>query len=258
MEEVRILLRAILVDDEMLALKNLQFVLSQFEDIVIEASLDNPLEALVKIGDIKPDVVFLDIEMPRINGFVVAEEVLKVSTQTLVVFVTAYDEYAVKAFETNAIDYILKPASPERIKYTLDKIRENYSIRKSQEEYQNSIRNASDILDFKIDKVIAWKNDRIFLFNKEEILYFTLIDGEAVVVTEGDTYKVKGTLNGWEENLSKLGFLRCHKSYLINIDKIAVISPMFKNTFSIKLKNCAKDIPVSRRYAVELKRVLNI
>ncbi|KJS19105.1 MAG: hypothetical protein VR72_20475 [Clostridiaceae bacterium BRH_c20a] len=248
------MLRAILVDDEVLALKNLKFVLSQFADIVIEASIANPLEALVKIGGIKPDVVFLDIEMPRINGFVVAEEILKVSAQTLVVFVTAYDEYAVKAFETNAIDYILKPASPERIKHTLEKIRERYSIRKSLEEYQSSIRNASGMLDFKIDKVIAWKNDRIFLFGTEEILYFTLMDGEAVVVTEGDTYKVKGTLNSWEESLKKLGFFRCHKSYLINIDKIAVISPMFKNTFAIRLKNCATEIPVSRRYAVEFKK----
>lgn len=252
------MIRSILVDDETLALKNLDHVLGRFDDVEVEAVLSNPLEALVKIGELKPDVVFLDIEMPGTNGFTIAEEILKISPKILVVFVTAYDEHAVKAFEVNALDYILKPVTYERISRTVEKIKESRRIRQSRGTYQKCLRNASRMLKLKFDKVIAWQNDMMYLINIHEILYLTIKDGAVLVITEEDTYKTRGTLNNWEERLAFSGFYRCHKSFLININKVAVISPMFKNTLSIKLHNCKAEIPVSRRYAVRLKQILNI
>ena len=252
------MIKAIIVDDEVLALKNLSYALEQYENIEVLDMISSPLEALAKIMGLKPDVVFLDIEMPGINGFAVAEEILKVAPKTLIVFVTAYDEYAVQAFEVNALDYLLKPVTTERLAHTIDKIMDRYPVRQSKDAYRNSIYNASNMLTLKFDKVIAWKNNKIFFININEILYLTVVSGSVIINTENEVYRVKGTLNSWEERLSDLGFFRCHKSYLVNINKIAVISPIFKSTFSIKLENCKTDIFMSRRYAAKLKDILDI
>jgi len=252
------MIRAVLVDDEALALKNLKYVLEQSEDIVVQEAVTNPLEALVKIGALKPDVVFLDIEMPGINGFAVAEEVLKIVPNILIVFVTAYDEYAVKAFEANAVDYVLKPVSPDRIRRTIEKIQKTCRLRNVSKAYADSIRNTGSMLGQTFNKITAWKNERIYLLNLNQVLYLTMIDGEAAVITEQEEYKVRETLNYWEEFLHDSGFIRCHKSFLVNIDKIRSICPMFNSTFSIKLNNYEMEIPVSRRYAGKFKQALNL
>ena len=135
---------------------------------------------------------------------------------------------------------------------------DRYPVRQSKDAYRNSIYNASNMLTLKFDKVIAWKNNKIFFININEILYLTVVSGSVIINTENKVYRVKGTLNSWEERLSDLGFFRCHKSYLVNINKIAVISPIFKSTFSIKLENCKTDIFMSRRYAAKLKDILDI
>ena len=253
------MIEVVLVDDEVLALKNLNFVLSQFEeDIVVLDMLSNPLEALVRIGALKPHVVFLDIEMPGLNGFNVAEEILKIEPDILIVFITAYDEYAVKAFEVNAIDYILKPVTVERMKGTIGRIKDRYRERQSSKDYGKALNKAADMLEIKLDKVVGWQYDKIYLINVADILYITITDEEAVMVTETSTYKAKGTLNNWEERLANRGFFRCHKGYLVNLNKVSVINPMFKNTYTIKLHNCNLDIPLSRRYAIKLKDMLKL
>lgn len=252
------MVKAIIVDDEVLALKNLSYALEQYKDVKILEMISSPLEALAKIIELKPDVVFLDIEMPGINGFAVAEEILKVTPRTLIVFVTAYDEYAVQAFEVNALDYLLKPVTADRMAQTIEKIKERDPVRQSKEAYRSSIDNASSMLPLKYDKVIAWKNEKIFLLNINEILYLTAVSGKVIINTENEVYNAKGTLNSWEERLRDLGFFRCHKGYLVNIKRIAVISPMFNKTFSIKLENCKTDIFMSRRYAAKLKDILDI
>lgn len=250
------MIRVILVDDEVLALKNLKHVLKQFEGVNIVAKTSNPLEALTKIAEIKPDVVFLDIEMPVINGFAVAEEILKLTSRTLVVFVTGYDEHAVKAFEINALDYILKPVTKERMARTLERIKENQKLQKTGKGYLNSITNASKLLDLSFDKVVGWKNEKLYLLDVSEILYLTSTGGEVFIITEKEQYKIRGTLKNWEERLSGAGFFRCHKGYVVNFNKVSVINPLFKNTFSLKLRNSKEEIPVSRRYAVRLKDLL--
>ncbi|MGI6686311.1 MAG: LytR/AlgR family response regulator transcription factor [Bacillota bacterium] len=258
------MLRAVLVDDEALALKNLKYVLTQLEEIKVMAALTSPFAALEKISGEKPDVVFLDIEMPGLNGLEAAEEIWRISEEILIVFVTAYDEYAVKAFEVNALDYLLKPVTLERLERTLEKVKRTYhhsltslDSRKSSRSLK-ALKSAGNLLDLYFDKIIAWQNDRIFVFKLDQALYFTMEKGEAFVITEKGGYRVKGTLNYWEERLADAGFFRCHKGFLVNMDKISMILPMFNNTFSLRLTNYEKEIPVSRRYAVKLKRIIHI
>lgn len=123
------MIRAIIVDDERMALEQLGYVLSQYREISISAEFSDPVEVLGKIPALKPDVAFLDIDMPEVNGFMLAEEIMEISPHTSVVFVTAYDDFAVKAFEINAIDYVLKPVSRSRIDNTIQRIIREITLR---------------------------------------------------------------------------------------------------------------------------------
>jgi len=247
--------RVVLIDDEYMALENLKYLLSHFSCLEIVGMYIDPLEAIQEINLLRPDAVFLDIEMPKVNGFTVAEEIIETLPDTCIVFVTGFDEYAVKAFEINAIDYILKPVSSKRLELTVNKLLKNLSRTNIKD---NDMGNDTELASFaetnkkistlfrkKIDKVIAWKEDKIVLLDPVQILYFTASDGKTTVITSKGVFEVRNTLNYWEERMSNNNFFRCHRSFLINLNKIEMILPMFGNTYDIKLAGCSEYIPVS-------------
>jgi len=250
--------RIVIVDDEYMALENLKYVMKHFECLEIVGMYTDPIEAIQNIAILKPDAVFLDIEMPGVNGFTVAEEIIEVLPGICIVFVTGFDEYAVKAFEINAIDYILKPVSGKRLEITIEKLLKNLSDSRNREDNPiiESNRKISALFRKKINKVIAWKENKIILLDPEQILYFTALAGKIVVITNQGEFEVRNSLNYWEERMSCNNFFRCHRSFLINMDKIEMIRPMFGNTYDIKLTGCSQYIPVSRKYARQLKCML--
>jgi len=249
-------IRIILIDDEEMALNNLKYVLEQYEELDIKGIFSDPLEALGKIIDIKPDVVFLDIEMPEINGFIIGEEILNLMPNVIIVFVTAFVEYSVKAFEANAIDYVLKPLSKKRIDQTVAKIIKYNNF--EQMKMQKGCMLENKMFGNYIDKIIAWKDDKIMLLNPSQVLFFSADGRNIYVITENDRMKTKNTLNYWEKRLAVFNFFRCHNSYLINMDKIEIISPSFNYTYAMKLVNYSHDIPVSREKSKILKIILDI
>lgn len=251
-------MRIILVDDEKPALEELTYIINKYSFIELIGTYNNPTIALERILKEKPDVVFLDVEMPEINGFTIAREIIRAEMDTIIVFVTAFDEYAIKAFEVNAVDYILKPFHEERIDLTIKRIK-NISKQHNKENNQKVIQEILEIQETKpINKLPVWKNNRILLLNPEDIIYCTMEDGKTVIVTEDERYITDGKLIYLEEILKQDGFFRCHRSFLVNLNTINEVIPWFNNTYIIKMKGIDDEIPISRRHMKEFKKLLNI
>jgi DNA-binding LytR/AlgR family response regulator len=253
-----VLMRVVLIDDELMALENLKYVIGQFDGVEIAGVFTNPLEAIQEIDTIRPDAVFLDIEMPQLNGFVAAEEIFGILPGVCIVFVTAYNEYAVKAFEINAIDYILKPVSKKRIEQAIGKLVKNCGGLRQGGQVEGTDMIIAEYFKKQINKIIAWKGEKIILLNPNQVLYLYANERNVFVITEHGQLKVRNTLNYWEKRLLHFNFFRCHRAFLINLDKIEVIRPMFNNTYEIKLISHDDSIPVSRKYARALKQMLSL
>ncbi|HEX3048837.1 MAG TPA: LytTR family DNA-binding domain-containing protein [Bacillota bacterium] len=251
------MMNVILVDDEIASLEELAYNLNRIDDKVnILGKYQDPREALERIRANPPDAVFLDIEMRVIDGFTLASEILGMKNQIAIVFATAFDEYAVKAFEMNAVDYVLKPFVRERLAITLDRIMER---RKEVSKRAGNVLN-SFIQEQKrkqtVKKVPVWKDDHILLLNPYEILYFTIKDGSVTVVTSQGSYHSRDSLNLWEDRMKEQRFFRTHKSFLVNLDKVKQAVPFFNYTYLLKLEGNGEEIPVSRSYLKDFKQVM--
>jgi DNA-binding LytR/AlgR family response regulator len=249
--------RVILVDDESIALDALAEMLEGFGHIEILGKYCSPKRFLEEFSDKKPDVVFLDIEMPVIDGFTVAEEMIHIAPNTGIVFVTAYNEYAIKAFEINAIDYVLKPISKERLISTVNRIKNNNI--KGINNYKTVQEIGLSALKKGLKKVTVWKDERIFLINPADILYCFSRDKEVNVITkEGSVYKSRYSLSILEEKLKAYKFFRCHKSFIVNINKVEEVIPEVNSIYLLKICNSKEEIPVSRSYLKQFKNLIDI
>lgn len=252
------MLRVVLVDDEKLSLDELSFILSKNSEIEIIGKYYDPLIALEFIRKSRPEIVFLDIEMPEIDGFTLAEEISKMDFSVNIVFATVFDKYAVKAFEINAIDYVLKPFSEKRLQITMDKINERYNCNENIPycSYNNILPEKQTIVGMK--KLPLWKDECIYLVHPKDILYCTVINKEVLVLTMDDKFTTQYTLNQLGNKLNDHNFFRSHKSYLVNLDKIYKIVPWFNSTFVLKIEGRKDEVPVSRHYVKGFKRIIDI
>ena len=252
------MLRVVLVDDEKLALEELSFILSKNSDIEIIGKYVDSLIALEFIKKSKPEIVFLDIEMPELDGFTLAEEICKMNFPVSIVFATVFDKYAVKAFEINAIDYVLKPFSEKRLQITMDKINERYNCSENIPtcSYINIIPEKQEIKGMK--KLPLWKDECIYLVHPQDILYCTVLNKEVLVLTKDANYTTQYTLNQLGNKLNNHNFFRSHKSYLVNLDKIYKIVPWFNSTFVLKIEGWKEEVPVSRHYVKDFKKIIDM
>ena len=247
--------RAIVVDDEEPAREELITLIKEGSDIDVIGEAINGISAIRLIAEKKPDLVFLDIQMPGIDGLEVAREIIDMDNPPLIVFVTAYDEHALKAFEVSAIDYILKPAHPKRIKKTLERIESILFNRKDGD------KNINDFLKFipepvKLTRIIAQKEgrDSRILVDLTDISHFYARGRDCYLVTHGEEMKIRYTLKEIEDKVPGESFIRCHKAYLVNIKYIKEIVPWFNGAYIIKVEDKSNsEIPVSRNYAKEFK-----
>lgn len=250
------MLRVVLVDDEQLSLDELSFILSKMSEIEIIGKFLNPLTALEFIKKSKPEIVFLDIEMPEIDGLTLAEKICKLDFSVSIVFATVFDKYAIRAFEINAIDYVLKPFSEKRLALTMDKIDERYNSNKNIRLEQGM--SLEKILNVGMVKLPLWKEECIFLVHPRDILYCTVLNKEVFVFTRKATYTTHYTLNQLGNKLINQNFFRSHKSYLVNLDRIYKIVPWFNSTFVLQIEDWEEEVPVSRHYVKEFRRILNM
>lgn len=253
------MIKTILIDDEEIALTQLEYLLEQYPEIHVEATFTDPVTALEKVNLYQPNLIFLDIKMPEINGLVVAEEIMQILPETYIVFVTAYDEYALNAFDYNAIDYILKPVTVKRIDRTIQKVLTNLSIGKLKPTLSSKLSKITKISDGGFNKIIGVEEEgKIILLNPSDVIMFTPRGHGAIIHTQKKAYYTKRSMNYWEERLAEFNFFRCHKSYLVNFDKIEKILPMFNNTYLLKIVDSPTEIPVSRNKAKELSKILGL
>ncbi|MGA8941676.1 MAG: LytTR family DNA-binding domain-containing protein [Thermoactinomyces sp.] len=243
------MLKAYIVDDEPLAREELKYLLSRSRQVEILGESDFAEGALREIAKLKPDIVFLDIELDEENGLDLAKQLEKLDPTPAIVVATAYDEYALQAFDTNAIDYILKPFDEKRILHTLEKLENLQKIGKGDTPvpfYMKSERPG---------KVAVSADDKIVLLALDEILYIESFEGKCIVKTLKREYKMNETLMEAEKKFNRPHFLRVHRSYIVNLDQIEEIQPWFNSTFNLIMKDRSR-VPVSRTYMKELKRII--
>ncbi|MFW6132093.1 MAG: LytR/AlgR family response regulator transcription factor [Candidatus Aminicenantaceae bacterium] len=233
--------RILIVDDEPLARESLRMALSTFEEIEVVGECSNGFEAVKSVKEKKPDIVFLDIQMPKLNGFDVLE--LLEEDPPYIVFVTAYDEYALKAFETHALDYLLKPVSPERLAKTMEKIKKRFNrktvqpVEKLLSEYQWNNK--------PVQRILIKDRSDIFIIQTQDIIYMEAQEDYVHIHTKNSSYLKNDTLSNLEKRLDPQFFYRIHRSYILNINYLSKIEPYSKDSKIAVLKN-GKTLPVSR------------
>lgn len=240
------MLNVALVDDEIIALKELEYLLSTESGLKVVGKYTSPEKAIEEIKSLDLDAVFLDVSMPEMNGFMVAEEIKKVNKNIEIVFITAHDTFALKAFEINAKDYVLKPFSLDRIKATLDRLSE----RLDKKENAISIKN--------VKKIPIKNSDKLSLVDVDKIIYCVANEGHVNIVTDKDSFISDETLNNVEERLKEFNFIKCHRKYLVNLDLIENIISWVNGTYILKLKGTREEIPVSRNYGKTIKNIFKI
>jgi DNA-binding LytR/AlgR family response regulator len=249
-------MRVILVDDELPALDELSYQLNKFEQIEIIAQFTDSIAALKEIERLEPDAVFLDIDMPILNGLNLATELLEQDKSLPIIFITAYNHYALQAFEVNAIDYIVKPVRLSRLQQTVDKLQKRVGNNVAQNtQLMNQLNALKNTMNEVPDKLVVFDGDNYHFIQYGDIIYIEARIKVSEVVTTKGTFSTKKTMSVMEERLKDQGFFRCHRSYIINPKHITKIMPASNGTFQIKLIQ-SPVIPVSKPHALEVKKII--
>lgn len=234
-------LTALVIDDERLARKELISLLQAFPRIRVVGEADSVESALSAIKRTGPDILFLDIQMPRKSGFDLLNEI---AFDGRIIFVTAYDEYAIRAFEVNALDYLLKPVSPERLELTLQRLAEQkppHSIPSSRKlRYDDSL-------------FLLLGTRMVFLRISQVIAITAEKDYTMVFLPNAKSGLTGKSMKEWEDRLPESHFTRIHRSAIINIEKIARIDKWFNNCYKVHLEGLPEALVVSRRYSRTLR-----
>lgn len=255
-------LKVMIAEDERLAREELEYMLMDIEDLIICPSVTNGKELLCQYDEHLPDVVFLDIQMPELEGISVSRRLRAMEPSPLIVFTTAYEEYAVEAFELNAIDYLLKPFSDERLEEALARVRTqlirqvaNDNVEKIPADQEKGAASKG----VKMSKLLLDDGDRLFVIDPKSVYYVMRDDRVLQIYTADNVYPSKLTLQELEVKLRPFNFFRCHRSYLVNLNYIHEIVPWFNGAYNITLQDGDKTkIPVSRLSAKELLSILQM
>jgi two-component system LytT family response regulator/two-component system response regulator LytT len=253
-------LTAILVDDEALAREELKWLLNDFPEIEIAATADNGLEALELIEQIEPDIVFLDIQMPGLDGINLVRTLREKGIPLpYFVFSTAYEQYAVEAFRLEAMDYVLKPVDKSRLAETIERVRRNLQQREA-EAGAAPLNEARPKSSQPHAKIVVRSGNRHFIVDAQDIIFATINEGViSIVANQVEGISSYRTLEELQANLDSEQFWRAHRSYLVNIDRIREVVPWFKSSYQIRVDDKkGTEIPVSRVQTRRLRELLKL
>lgn len=239
------MLTCVIVEDEFPAREELKYFLTKHKEISLEKEFENPIDSLKYLQENKVDVVFLDINMPELDGMSLGKILTKLNPNIKIIFITAYRDYAVEAFEIKAFDYLLKPYSEKRITEVLNNltmIKDNSPTKEVE----------------KINKVTIFLDEKMVVLSLDEIYYIEVSEKESLVYTQNEIYTSKLKISKWEEILPKNKFYRTHRAYIVNLDKIKEVEPWFNGTFVLKIQDLKFKVPVSRNNIKEFKELLSI
>jgi two-component system LytT family response regulator len=249
-------LSAYLVDDEPLALERLRRLLENSGRVELTGFTTKPEEAVTELSENPPDICFLDIQMPRLNGF---EVLARLPVQPIVIFTTAYNQYALQAFGENAVDYLLKPVEPETLERALNKVeRLRLAGMSAQPDLQNLFRQIADSLrkskaEFP-SRIASRLGDRLWFLDLGGVTHFYAEDKLTFAVSEGKDYFIDHTIAELEGKLDPSQFVRIHRSTLVNLAWIKEVSPLPGGALNIRLKDTKNtDLTAARDRAREFK-----
>jgi len=247
-------LKTLIVEDEQPAIDLLKFYLKDFEEIEIIGVCQDGFSGLKAINEQKPDLVFLDIQMPKLTGFELIE---LLEHKPLIVFTTAYDEFAIKAFDVNAIDYLLKPYSLDRLKRAISKVMQTF------EETDPALPSYQKLSEYHVGKdserlkrIVVKTGSNIKLIPTDEIIYIEAQDDYVMIYTKDAHFMKQGTMKYFELGLDPAVFIRIHRSYIVNVNEIKQIEPYEKESYIAILKTGPK-LKISKSGFKTLKDSLN-
>jgi len=274
-------LRTVLVDDEQLARDELGYLLGQTGGVEVIAQAGNGLEALDTIERLQPDLVFLDVQMPGLTGFEVARRMLDEGPASYIIFVTAYDQHAIEAFEVNAVDYLLKPVDPGRLEAALQRVRRRMALERQpggEDGTAGAVTGAGSsrpgISDLELERIVqlvaerqsrrdrlAIKvGERFLLVQAEDVIYASMVDDSISVVTRQHAgTSSHRTLDELQARLDPSVFWRVHRAHLVNINMIKEIVPWFSRNYILRMRDeKTTEIPVSRMQTRRLREYLKL
>jgi two-component system, LytTR family, response regulator LytT len=256
-------LRTVVVDDERLTREELCFLLSRIDGVEVVAQAEDGVAALAVIAEQTPDLVMLDVQMPGLTGFEVARRLLLGGTDAHLVFVTAYDQHAIEAFDVNAVDYLLKPVEADRLQMAVDRVRKRLQSERGHQAAGGGLDRVLQLLgdrQNRREQLAVKVGDRFLLLQTDEVVHASVEDDVITVVTNSlsgtSNYR---TLDELQARLDPEVFWRVHRSHLVNINKIREIVPWFSRNFILKMKDAkGSEIPVSRAQTRRLREYLRL
>lgn len=245
-------IRCVLVDDEELARQILREYLRGETDVEIVAECGNGFDAVKAVAEHHPDLLFLDVQMPKLDGFEVLE---LVGVEAAVVFVTAYDQYAMKAFDAAAVDYLLKPFDLDRFRTALERVRRRLGERAAHPNAAE-LKTAAQPPGQHARRIVVKDGTRVHIIPIGQLDYAEAQDDYVALHSAGKTYLKQQTISSLESSLDAGRFVRVHRSYIVNLDRIAKIEPYTKDTRLAVLADGAQ-VPVSRAGYLRLKELMD-
>ncbi|MBP6322808.1 MAG: response regulator transcription factor [Fusobacteriaceae bacterium] len=240
------MLNCIIVEDEFPAREELKFFIKNNKNFAIKREFETSIDALKFLENSSVDVVFLDINMPGLDGMTLARLIHKIDKNIKLIFITAYREFAVDAFEIGTFDYILKPYSEERIITVLERVVASVAESKT------------PINKNETSKLTVNSGEKMVVISIFDILYIEANEKETTIALQNESYTSKLKISQLEAILPSENFFRTHRSYIVNIDKIAEVEPWFNGSYLIKVGKKSHNISVSRNNVKKLKEILNI
>jgi two-component system, LytTR family, response regulator LytT len=253
-------LRALVVDDEPLAREEICYLLEEMGGVAVVAQAGNGPDAVEAVNEHEPDLVFLDVQMPGLTGFEVARRLVASGPPVAIVFVTAYDQHAIEAFEVNAVDYLLKPVDSGRLETAVQRVRQRRSTSRPLNDQLERIVQLVEQRQGRREQVAVRVGERYLLVQADDIIFASMVDESINIVTS----QISGsgnfrTLDELQARLDPARFWRVHRSHLVNINKIKEIVPWFSRNYILRMKDAkVTEIPVSRSQTRRLREYLKL
>lgn len=265
-------LKGIIVEDEFLAMEELDYLIRKNSSVEIVGKFEDGIDVLKFLQSSDVDVIFLDINIPSLDGVLLAKSISKFANKPYIVFTTAYKEHAAEAFEIEAFDYILKPYHEPRIAAMLSKLEAAFAAKKEREaseaaqprtspqtqkpaESPESSASSAARADSRIN---LYKDDKIIVVDADDIYYASAQEKTTLVYTRKEEYTMHMSISDFQAGLPQDKFFRCHRSYTVNLSKIREIVPWFNNTYLLRLRDVNAEVPVSRSKVKEFRQLMRI
>ncbi|WP_207427897.1 LytTR family DNA-binding domain-containing protein [Pedobacter sp. SYSU D00535] len=247
------MIRAILIDDEPLAREVVKEYLEEFPEIEVVGECNDGFEGVKAVGQHQPDLIFLDIQMPKITGFEMLE---LLDNRPAVIFTSAFDEFAIKAFEAHAVDYLLKPFAKDRFKKAVEKFLEHKNLAEAKQQVQAMLETTAAPQGSN-ERIVVKSGSSIKIIPASEVRYLEAYDDYVKIHTAEGTYLKNKTMTFFESSLDEKQFVRVHRSFIVQVPQITGLVPYEKDSYKVVLKS-GESLPVSKTGYGKLKQLLQI